>query len=190
MDGPEGSECGAKKKSSVIRPLNNYNIFFTLERRLIMERRKQDSLAHQASPDETARTSAASDSASDIIAVDVDAPLTGYEDLELPPLPPRFQHLAPSLPRNWFIPGRNVSVKHKRKHTATHGREFSLLYWYAALVWSNYCAKASSTGCLCCRCSGLLQRARQDRRGELAVHRSPHQGLRRNRSEDAEGSLR
>lgn len=96
-----------------------------LERRLIVDQRKKDSRAHQAGlaagRNDGISAAAGADDDADAVAADDDAPLTGYEDMELPPLPPRFQHLAPSLPRNWYVPGRAESVHKKRKHTATHG---------------------------------------------------------------------
>lgn len=114
VGGDDGAEA---EKSSVVKPYNNYNIFFTLERRLLIEQR----MRHRASPtasldgNESVYSSAMGSAAGNN---DDDAPITGYEDLELPPLPPRYQLLAPSLPRYWFVPGRNKNAK--RKHQATH----------------------------------------------------------------------
>jgi len=99
------------------KPYNSYNLYFTLERTLLVEARQQCQVddANSAStisrihslpkPSPCAPTAAA-------------AP-TGYESIDLPPLPLRYQHLKRRLPANWYIPGKNKLVK--RKHSKTHG---------------------------------------------------------------------
>jgi hypothetical protein len=84
------------------QPHNAYNIFFMLERYLLVQ--------------ETGRLSG-------IEAADQNQQpsydLAGYKCINLPDLPPRFCSLI--LPRGWFVPGKNV--KRKRKHVKTHGGE-------------------------------------------------------------------
>ena len=76
------------------QPHNAYNIFFILERkRLIYELEGSVVDNHQQ------------------MSYDLD----GYENLCLPNLPPKFQHLH--LPPGWFVPGKNSN----RKHAKTHG---------------------------------------------------------------------
>ena len=76
------------------QPHNAYNIFFILERkRLIYELEGSVVDNHQQ------------------MSYDLD----GYENLCLPNLPPKYQHLH--LPPGWFVPGKNS----KRKHAKTHG---------------------------------------------------------------------
>jgi len=79
------------------QPHNAYNIFFILERkRLIYE--LEGSVVDNNQQ----------------MSYDLD----GYENLCLPNLPPKFQHLH--LPPGWFVPGKNS----KRKHAKTHGSKF------------------------------------------------------------------
>jgi len=81
------------------KPYNNYNLFFILERALLLDSRKdytEDSSSRPSSPASF---------------------VTGYEGLELPPLPPRYRHLV--LPHNWYDPMRKRFVK--RKHVKDHG---------------------------------------------------------------------
>ena len=83
--------------TNVAKPYNSYNLFFILERALLIQARTGQS--------------STSDSAHD--------DLSGYEGLEqdVPSLPPRYQHLK--LSPTWFIPGKKKNVH--RKHTKTHG---------------------------------------------------------------------
>ena len=93
----------------IARPYNSYNIFFALERVLIIEEKR----SHLGYPSGGTQTS------------DFTCTIgSGYENLELPPLPPRYAHLASVLPDNWCNPGKNVASK--RKHKKTHGGEFLL----------------------------------------------------------------
>jgi len=99
------------------KPYNSYNLYFTLERTLLVEARQQSQVddANSAStrshipsfpnPSPSAPTAAA-------------AP-NGYDFIDIPPLPPRYQHLKKRLPTNWYVPGKNKLVK--RKHSKTHG---------------------------------------------------------------------
>ncbi|KAL7523944.1 hypothetical protein ACHAXR_000372 [Thalassiosira sp. AJA248-18] len=90
-----------KKKKKGFRPYNRYHIFFILEReRLIVSKGGSTKwslwTADAREPQTTVKR--------------------GYENLNLPPLPPRFAHL--NVPEGWCIPGKQ---KKKRRHTRTHG---------------------------------------------------------------------
>mgnify|MGYP006192977069 FL=1 len=43
--------------------------------------------------------------------------LDGYENLCLPNIPPKYQHLH--LPQGWFVPGKNSKRKHGKTHRHT-----------------------------------------------------------------------
>ena len=92
-----------------IKPYNSYNLFFIIERAWLLETRQLGSTAASA---EIARPSSSSNT-------DTAAALTGYEFVEIPPLPPRYFHLEMTLATNWYDPGRNKLKK--RKHNKTHG---------------------------------------------------------------------
>ena len=92
-----------------IKPYNCYNVFFILERARLLEARQLGSTAASA---KIARPSSPSNT-------DSAAALTGYEFIEVPPLPPRYCHLETTLATNWYDPGRNKLKK--RKHNKTHG---------------------------------------------------------------------
>ncbi|KAL7524598.1 hypothetical protein ACHAXR_000642, partial [Thalassiosira sp. AJA248-18] len=79
----------------IAKPYNNYNIFFILERELLIHTRNGKN------------TPPAS------------IEFNGYEGLDLPPFPSRYQHLKPTLVSNWYVPGKERSAK--RKHTKSHG---------------------------------------------------------------------
>jgi len=87
------------------KPYNSYNLFFILERALLLEARNIDSSTKCRSLSPPAQAAA----------------LYGYEFIQLPPLPSRYQHLQATLPPNWFDPGRKKLAK--RKHNKTHGGE-------------------------------------------------------------------
>jgi hypothetical protein len=78
-------------------PHNAYNVFFTLERRRIVDMMMDASSSESESNKQQKSYN-----------------LDGYESLVLPDLPPRYQHLQ--LPMGWFVPGKNS----KRKHTKSH----------------------------------------------------------------------
>jgi len=94
------------------KPYNSYNIFFILERKLLLETRQSGAAA--ASPAKTARPRPSSPDAGAPVAS-----LTGYEYVEVPPLPLRYQHLQSSMEANWYDPGRKKNVK--RRHGKSHG---------------------------------------------------------------------
>lgn len=95
------------KARSVQKPFNNYNVFYILERHRIIYARQRDRGGRLPSPS----------SNGDIHRMDGNK--TGYEDLELPSLPPRYAHLKTVMPANWYVPGKNKNKK--RKHKKTHG---------------------------------------------------------------------
>lgn len=104
------------------KPYNNYNLFFVLERALIIHGRNSDP------PAAAADTCTPSPTATSFL---------GYDDMDIPPLPPRYQHVASTLPPNWYVPGKNSLVK--RKHTKTHGGEYrnkKYVYIVTALLFS------------------------------------------------------
>ena len=80
------------------KPYNSYNIFFILERAFLLEERKN----YSGPPPGSVRPDP-----------------TGYEDVELPPLPPRYSHLQQILPIDWFCPG--IKRRHNNKG---HGGRF------------------------------------------------------------------
>lgn len=94
----------------LIKPYNSYNLFFILERARILEEKKAGSIASSAKM--MVRFSASQ------------AVATGYEFLDIPPLPPRYRHLEKTLAANWYDPGRNKLAK--RKHGKSHGGECAL----------------------------------------------------------------
>lgn len=85
----------------ILKPYNSYNLFFIMERTLLLEARQIGASNMSSHPPATA------------------APLTGYEFIELPPLPPRYQHLQSTLATDWYDPGRNKRMK--RRHSKSHG---------------------------------------------------------------------
>ena len=89
-------------------PYNSYNIFFILERTLLLESRENGA----ASSTKMVRPRPGSE-------MNGEAPCTGYECIDLPPLPPRYKPLESVLKANWYDPGRKRYEK--RKHTKTHG---------------------------------------------------------------------
>jgi hypothetical protein len=84
------------------QPLTAYNIFFMLERHLIV--REKERFSGVAAANEKHQ---------------LPYDLGGYESLSLPELPSRFRSLI--LPQGWYVPGRNI--KRQRKHVKTHGGE-------------------------------------------------------------------
>ena len=118
-DGKGKDEPDAPSMSSVQKPYNNYNVFFILERVRLIEARKKDKGAAVRDDKKSNHRSHQSISSN---GGSIIAGSTGYEDLELPPLPSRYKHLRSALPSNWFVPGKSKNTK--RKHKATHRREF------------------------------------------------------------------
>ena len=94
-------------KDHLIRPYNKYNIYYILERELLIQTRSDASYC--AAKHEYEQRSGYYFNKSNA--------LTGYEYIELPPLPPRYQYLK--LPHYWYMPGKKKNVK--RSHTKTHG---------------------------------------------------------------------
>ena len=86
-------------KDKVAKPYNNYNIFFILERELLLQERGSGS----SSPSSGANFS-----------------FNGYENINLPELPPRYQQLEAILDPNWYVAGKKTRGA-KRKHTKSHG---------------------------------------------------------------------
>ena len=86
----------------VSRPYSSYNIFFTLERELLLQARQGGTQAYAVTPNETL--------------------FLGYGGLELPPLPARYEHLI--LTPNWYVPGKRKVEP--RKHRKSHGRKYEL----------------------------------------------------------------
>ena len=89
----------ANDSEQLSRSYSSYNIFFILERFRLLERNGW--IDHQIQQSHM---------------------LTGYEDLELPPLPPKYKHLETTLPNGWYMPGKKKQTK--RKHKKTHGCEY------------------------------------------------------------------
>ena len=88
------------------RPYNVYNIFFILERARLL----QDCIRDTHHDDGNQRKSQSLSSCCDLV---------GFEQLNLPELPPRY--LGLQLPPDWYVPGG----KAKRRHVATNGCEYS-----------------------------------------------------------------
>lgn len=99
---------------SVARPYNSYNIFFALERVRFIEARRNELGLEEVAKD--SNHVAQSYKELSILAC------SGYDNLELPPLPQRYAHLGGVLPANWYVPGKNTMSK--RKHAKSHGSEF------------------------------------------------------------------
>ena len=94
-------------EGKLIRPYNNYNIYYILERELLIQTRSDATscvMRHQHDQQNGSPFTKYNN-------------LTGYEYLELPPLPTRYQQLK--LPHDWYMPGKKKNVK--RSHTKTHG---------------------------------------------------------------------
>lgn len=90
-----------RKVGKVAKPYNNYNIFFIVERELLIQARGK-----QPSP-------ASSSTAFNF---------NGYDNIDLPAFPPRYAHLDGMLNPNWFVSGKKHLAK--RKHIKSHGGEF------------------------------------------------------------------
>mmetsp|Transcript_614 Transcript_614/g.1274 ORF Transcript_614/g.1274 Transcript_614/m.1274 type:complete len:362 (+) Transcript_614:37-1122(+) len=78
-----------------IKPYNRYNLFFILERELILQQNNPtyDPFEQLRAPDY----------------------LTGFEGIEMPSkLPERYSKLV--LPPGWYLPGRNKRRSHKKSH--------------------------------------------------------------------------
>jgi len=102
------------------QPHNVYNIFFMLEQQRLFQEKGGTVHQHQQ------------------LSFD----LAGYDSLDLPDLPPRFQNVQ--MPQGWFVPGKNS----KRKHVKSHGMtSFAELARTVAVNWKSadketkdYCA--------------------------------------------------
>ena len=95
----KSSKSKSKKKGGNIRPYNRYNVYFILERENVIT----------SGGGSTNLSSEARDPSRKIR-------YHGFDNLNLPPLPPRFANLE--LPLDWYIPGRGQK---KRVHRKTHG---------------------------------------------------------------------
>ncbi|KAL7529178.1 hypothetical protein ACHAXR_002834 [Thalassiosira sp. AJA248-18] len=84
------------------KPYNRYNIYYILEREKIL----------QSNPKYCSKTAAAA--AADACPADF---ITGYENLQMPSLPPRYAHL--NLSYDWYMPGKRKATK--RDHKKSHG---------------------------------------------------------------------
>ena len=80
----------------VARPYSCYNLFFILERELLLQKRQGERHANATSDQSF---------------------IWGYEGLHIPPVPVRYQHLF--LPVNWYVPGKRKAGT--RKHSKIHG---------------------------------------------------------------------
>jgi hypothetical protein len=96
------------------KPYNRYNIFYMLER----ERMLQSNSSYKKKP-----------------SGDLSGKSThGYEDLDLPDLPPQYASL--DLSSDWFVPGRRMNKK--RVHKKTHGlASFQEIARVVADGWKN-----------------------------------------------------
>jgi hypothetical protein len=92
-------------------PHNAYNVFFKLERFMIVDM-MMDASSSESESNEQHKS------------YDLD----GYESLVLPDLPPRYQHMQ--LPMGWFVPGKNS----KRKHSKSHRNGKLDVYWYLDFI--------------------------------------------------------
>lgn len=95
-------------KDKVAKPYNNYNVFFILERELLIHARGSGS----GSPSPPSPISSSDGGA----IID----FMGYDNISLPELPPRYKHLEATLDANWYVAGKKKLTK--RKHTKSlHG---------------------------------------------------------------------
>lgn len=107
----DGAQIDKPDDKKLPKPYNNYNLFFVLERaRIIKERLDVESPIPAAIYGSESPPTTPS--------------VPGYEYMVLPPLPPRYQHLASTLPPNWYVPGKNKNALVKRKHVRMHGGEW------------------------------------------------------------------
>ena len=83
------------------RPHNYYNVYFILERERLLQEKATGAIVSRRRDQNSSFDLAAS----------------GYDSMDLPDLPPRYQGL--SLENGWYVPGRNAG----RKHVKTHGSE-------------------------------------------------------------------
>lgn len=83
--------------STIPLPYHSYNVFFILERALIIHERNGMQQISGSSAHE----------------------FNGYGPLDLPPPPPRYRQLESVLAPNWYIPG--IRKLAKRKHVKSHG---------------------------------------------------------------------
>ena len=101
-----------KTKSKMDRPFNHYNLFFILERELLLQSKGVITELFSA-----AKESLAPGSSSSRLSFG-DKNYYGYIGIELPPMPSRYHSLV--LPYDWFVHGKRRD-KNPRKHRKSHG---------------------------------------------------------------------
>lgn len=117
-DNSNADESNAKTKAKVDRVYNNYNLFFILERELLLQSNNAGS------------ASASSLSSSKNNGNGVRIPNEDYTDLTIPPLPSRYASLT--LPPHWYVHGERQKRQHKKSHGVVSFREMAALianYW-------------------------------------------------------------
>ena len=123
------SDDHCKKKSSASvysnRPYNHYNLFFILERELLLQSRGNET---QEKIDSLHSCGSLQGQGDDVNIIN------NYSDLKIPPLPPRYQNLI--LRKDWFVHGNRN--RNKRRHVKSHGiASFTDLSRIIALTWSE-----------------------------------------------------
>jgi len=108
-----------RKKTQSPKPYNNYNLFFILERARILEGKQTGAIATSNRSNKISHSTLHDEYFSTKRIDDIPQSLSGYEFIDLPPLPPRYQHLQSVLPEDWYDSVRNRLTK--RKHKKTHG---------------------------------------------------------------------
>ena len=114
-----------KKKSSAYsnQPYNRYNLFYILERELLLQSRGVEA---QTTTDSLQSCGSRQEQGDDVNVIN------NYSDLKIPPLPPRYQNLI--LRKDWFVHGK----RNKRRHVKSHGTaSFKDLATTIALTWSE-----------------------------------------------------
>jgi len=97
----KASNEATKATDETPKPYNRYNIFYILER----ERHLQHTYNYDRRGDRQKKAPSPTNFT------------TGYEDVDLPSLPPRYEHV--DLDTYWFMPGRRKAIK--RNHKKSHG---------------------------------------------------------------------
>mmetsp|Transcript_39095 Transcript_39095/g.94099 ORF Transcript_39095/g.94099 Transcript_39095/m.94099 type:complete len:616 (-) Transcript_39095:397-2244(-) len=131
-------------KKSLAQPHNCYNIFFILERQMLIH-------AMKGSSDGDGTPARVSDEKKIASSVDVDVDLNGYDSLSLPELPQRYKGLT--LENGWYIPGKNA----KRKHVKTHGLTSCSFAGLARTVSSNWRVADSETKDYCNTVASIIK---------------------------------
>lgn len=135
-----------KKKPAEFRTYNRYNIYFTLERENFVL--AKGGVTKWSTMDKA--KSASKQSARH-----------GYENLNLPPFPPRFANL--NVPDDWCVPG----IRHlgeKRSHAKSHGvASFREIARTVAASWKavdgetlEWCMAVEKVGVVFCACVCVL----------------------------------